>query len=88
MPEDKPSVVGLLEGAVYFFSRKPRVLEVDTPFFDAAVEGTEFLVRVEPQRARWTAACRRRASCDLASASAAAHWRRSPISPSEKTRGA
>ena len=24
VPEDKPSVVGLLEGAVYFFSRKPR----------------------------------------------------------------
>ena len=54
VPEDKPSVVGLLQGAVYFFSRKPRVLEVDTPFFDAAVEGTEFLVRVEPQRALLT----------------------------------
>ena len=54
MPEDKPSVVGLIEGAVYFFSRKPRILEVDTPFFDAAVEGTEFLVRVEPQRAQLT----------------------------------
>ena len=54
VPEDRPSVVGLLEGAVYFFSRKPRVLEVDTPFFDAAVEGTEFLVRVEPQRALLT----------------------------------
>jgi tetratricopeptide (TPR) repeat protein len=54
VPEDKPSVVGLFEGAVYFFSRKPRILEVDTPFFDAAVEGTEFLVRVEPQRALLT----------------------------------
>src|SRR5512132_1100300 len=54
VPEDKPLVVGLLEGAVYFFSRKPRILEVDTPFFDAAVEGTEFLVRVEPQRALLT----------------------------------
>src|SRR5512132_2022744 len=41
VPEDKPSVVGPLEGAVYFFRRKPRILEVDTPFFDAAVEGTE-----------------------------------------------
>ena len=47
-------MVGLIEGAVYFFSRKPRVLEVDTPFFDAAVEGTEFLVRVEAQRALLT----------------------------------
>jgi hypothetical protein len=54
VPEDKPSVVGLIEGAVYFFSRKPRVLEVDTPYFDAAVEGTEFLVRVESQRALLT----------------------------------
>src|SRR5512132_2116189 len=54
VPEGKPSVVGLIEGAVYFFSRKPRVLEVDTPFFDATVEGTEFLVRVEAQRALLT----------------------------------
>src|SRR5512147_2190201 len=54
VPEDKPAVVGLIEGAVYFFSRKPRVLQVDTPFFDAAIEGTEFLVRVEPQRALLT----------------------------------
>src|SRR5512132_1649100 len=54
VPEDKPAVVGVTEGAVYFFSRKPRILEVDTPFFDAAVEGTEFLVRVEAGRALLT----------------------------------
>ena len=54
VPAEKPRVIGLTEGAVYFFSRKPRILEVDTPFFDAAVEGTEFLVRVEAQRALLT----------------------------------
>jgi FecR protein len=52
--EEKPSLISLLEGAVYFFSRKPRVLQVDTPYFDAGVEGTEFLVRVESHRALLT----------------------------------
>ncbi len=48
--EDQPLVVKLLYGAAYFFSRDPRRLTVDTPFIDAAVEGTEFLVQVEAER--------------------------------------
>ncbi len=48
--EDNLSIVRLLYGAAYFFSRHPRRLTVDTPFVDAAVEGTEFLVRVETER--------------------------------------
>ena len=48
--DDEPLVVKLLYGAAYFFSRHPRVLTVETPFVDAAVEGTEFLVQVEAER--------------------------------------
>ena len=48
--DDQPLRVRLLYGAAYFFSRHPRRLTVDTPFIDAAVEGTEFLVRVEAER--------------------------------------
>lgn len=41
----------LVEEAVYFFSRDPRQLTVETPYLNAAVEGTEFLVRVELEQA-------------------------------------
>jgi tetratricopeptide (TPR) repeat protein len=44
------SLVDLLSGAVHFFSRIPRSLKVITPFVNAAVEGTEFFVRVEPNQ--------------------------------------
>jgi tetratricopeptide (TPR) repeat protein len=47
IPADQPSLIRVLEGAVYFFSRRPRVLEIDTPFVNAMVEGTEFLIRVD-----------------------------------------
>jgi tetratricopeptide (TPR) repeat protein len=45
------SLVDLLLGAVYLFSRQPRALAVETPFVNAGVEGTEFLVRVADDRA-------------------------------------
>jgi len=44
------SVLDLLSGAVHFFSRAPRSLKVITPFVNAAVEGTEFFVEVEPEQ--------------------------------------
>src|SRR5512134_4139641 len=44
LPQDQPFIVRLLYGTAYFFSRHPRRLTVDTPFVDASVEGTEFLV--------------------------------------------
>jgi tetratricopeptide (TPR) repeat protein len=44
------SLLDLLSGAVHFFSRIPRSLKVLTPFVNAAVEGTEFFVRVEPNQ--------------------------------------
>ena len=45
------TLIDLVRGAILFFTRQPRSLDVRTPFVNAAVEGTEFLVRVEPDRA-------------------------------------
>jgi tetratricopeptide (TPR) repeat protein len=45
--EEETSVVDLLRGAGHFLSRKPRALEVRTPFAIAGVRGTEFFVNVE-----------------------------------------
>lgn len=41
------SFIDLLVGAVHFFSRAKRSLQVNTPYVNAAVEGTEFLVEVK-----------------------------------------
>ena len=45
------SFIDLIRGAILFFTRQPRSLDVQTPFVNAAVQGTEFLVRVEQDRA-------------------------------------
>jgi tetratricopeptide (TPR) repeat protein len=45
------SFIDLLRGAILFFTRQPRSLDVHTPFVNAAVEGTEFLIRVGNDRA-------------------------------------
>ena len=45
--KESNALVELIEGAAHFFSRTPRSLKVITPFVNAAVEGTEFFVRVE-----------------------------------------
>ena len=44
------TLVDLIRGAILFFTRQPRALGVRTPFVNAAVEGTEFLIRVESDR--------------------------------------
>ncbi|HZA66260.1 MAG TPA: FecR family protein, partial [Geminicoccaceae bacterium] len=49
--EERRSLLDLIFGSVYFFSHRPRALGVDTPFVNAAGEGTEFLVRVTDDRA-------------------------------------
>ena len=46
--EEETSLLNLLHGAAHFFSPTPRKLKVTTPFVNAAVGGTEFFVRVEP----------------------------------------
>ena len=48
--EEKTSVVELVKGAVHFFSRVTRSLEVTTGFVNAGVEGTEFFMRVEEDK--------------------------------------
>ncbi len=40
------SLLDLIKGAVHFLSRVPKTLKVITPYVNASVEGTEFLVRV------------------------------------------
>jgi len=40
----EPSWMELLKGAIHFISRTPRSLKVKTPFVNAAIEGTEFLL--------------------------------------------
>lgn len=44
-PEER-SFLGLVRGAVQSFSRKPRMLSINTPYLNATVEGTEFAIRV------------------------------------------
>ena len=45
-----PSWLDLIKGAVHLISRTPRKLEIRTPFVNAAIEGTEFALRVGPDR--------------------------------------
>jgi tetratricopeptide (TPR) repeat protein len=45
--EKRSSLVRLFKGAAHFFSRRPRSLEVHTPFTVAGVRGTEFYISVE-----------------------------------------
>ncbi|MDX2456089.1 MAG: FecR domain-containing protein, partial [Gammaproteobacteria bacterium] len=49
-----PSWIELLKGAAHFISRDPRALQIITPFANAAIEGTEFLVQVDGQQTRVT----------------------------------
>ena len=45
--KEKPFLIELIAGAVHFFSRVHRSLRLVTPFVNGAVEGTEFVARVE-----------------------------------------
>ena len=45
--KEQTSLIDMLMGAVYFFSRRPRSLKVVTPFVNGFVEGTEFYVRID-----------------------------------------
>ena len=48
--DTSPSWIELLKGAAHFISRDPRALKIITPFANAAIEGTEFLVQVDEQQ--------------------------------------
>ena len=49
--KDERSFVELLRGALQSFSRKPRLLSVNTPYLNGSIEGTEFEARVEAENA-------------------------------------
>lgn len=38
-PRENHSLMDLIKGAIYFFSREPRSLDIQTPYLNAAVEG-------------------------------------------------
>ena len=44
IPPEKTFWLGLLEGLAYFISRTPKQFTVKTPYMNAAIDGTEFLV--------------------------------------------
>jgi tetratricopeptide (TPR) repeat protein len=48
--KENRSIIQLIKGVIYFFSRLPRNLEINTTFVNAGVEGTEGLVAVETNR--------------------------------------
>ena len=50
-PDKDPSFLKLFKGAINILSPAPQALEVDARFVNAAVEGTEFHIRVEGDRA-------------------------------------
>ena len=52
---DDASPLGICSGAVYVITRTPRRFKVKTPFVNASVDGTEFLVEVD--RAHAPGAC-------------------------------
>jgi tetratricopeptide (TPR) repeat protein len=52
-PEER-SFLDVVLGAFQSFSRSPRTLGVNTPYLNATIEGTEFALRVEPQRSYLT----------------------------------
>jgi tetratricopeptide (TPR) repeat protein len=50
LKDERASIIDMARGALHFFSRLPRNLEVNTAFVNAGVEGTEGLVQVEADR--------------------------------------
>lgn len=51
---DSDSSMDLKEGIAHFISRVKQAFKVITPFVNAAIEGTEFVVKVDPDQAQVT----------------------------------
>jgi tetratricopeptide (TPR) repeat protein len=51
---EERSVLSLLKGAFQSFSRKPRGFEVNTPYLNGSIEGTEFVFRAEDGQSELT----------------------------------
>ena len=52
--ESGTSLLGLVSGAFQSFSRSPREMEINTPYLNATIEGTEFLIRADAGQSRLT----------------------------------
>ena len=48
------SALSLFKGALQSFSRKPRGFEINTPYLNGSIEGTEFVFRVEDEESTLT----------------------------------
>jgi len=46
------SLIELIQGAIHIITRTPRPFKIKTPFLNAGVEGTEFLVKIEGDHTR------------------------------------
>jgi len=51
LKEKRSSLLHLIMGAIHFFSRIPKSLDIHTPFLNAAIEGTEFFLGVDEKKA-------------------------------------
>ena len=49
-PQENHTVIDLLKGIIYLFTREPRAIDVNTRYANASVRGTEFLVSVSTDR--------------------------------------
>src|SRR5262249_7085013 len=52
--EGGSSLLDLVLGAFQSFSRKPRAMSINTPYLNATIEGTEFVIRAEAKQASLT----------------------------------
>ena len=52
--KDKPSILDLIKGVIHSISRTPRSLDIRTPFVNAAIEGTEFVIAAYKDSSRIT----------------------------------
>ena len=52
--KENPSLLELIKGVIHSISRTPRSLDIHTPFVNAAIEGTEFVVGVYENNSRIT----------------------------------
>jgi predicted Zn-dependent protease len=43
---EEPSLIDVIRGAIKSFSRKPRLIKVNSPYLNGTIEGTEFQLRV------------------------------------------
>jgi Flp pilus assembly protein TadD len=86
-PSTERTWLDVLKGALHFISRTPQRLEVETPFVNAAIEGTEFALRIQPARTLlWVyegrvVAANRQGSLGLTSGEAAVTVRGEPPRP-------